>query len=141
MQVLNLWLKLDECKNNPENSSKTKVGEHIPCGYSISTTFAGVENKHEAYRGEDSMKTLCKSLKEHTVKIINFEKKKMMLLTKNEYESYLNHILSMNHIFISSLSFYHKGASKRVWKRTQLPRRKYWKIQNLSSSNNNRVYQ
>ena len=83
MQVLNLWLKLDECKNNPENSSKTKVGEHIPCGYSISTTFAGVENKHEAYGGEDSMKTLCKSLKEHTVKIINFEKKKM-LLTKNK---------------------------------------------------------
>ena len=25
--------KFDGCKNNPENSSKTKVGEHIPSGF------------------------------------------------------------------------------------------------------------
>ena len=28
--------KIDGCENNPENSSATKIGEHIPCGYSIS---------------------------------------------------------------------------------------------------------
>ena len=26
--------KIDECKNNPENSSTTKVSQHIPLGYS-----------------------------------------------------------------------------------------------------------
>ena len=33
------WIieKTDECKNNPENSSTTKVSEHIPSGFSIST--------------------------------------------------------------------------------------------------------
>ena len=29
--------KTDECKNNPENSSTTKSGEHIPSGFSMST--------------------------------------------------------------------------------------------------------
>ena len=28
--------KIDGCKNNPENSSTTKVSEHIPSGFSIS---------------------------------------------------------------------------------------------------------
>ena len=28
--------KIDGCKNNPENSSTTKVGEHIPSGFSKS---------------------------------------------------------------------------------------------------------
>ena len=39
--------KIDGCANNPENSSTTKVGEHIPCGYSMSTicTFDYIENK------------------------------------------------------------------------------------------------
>ena len=29
--------KIDECKNNPENSSTTKVSKHIPSGFSICT--------------------------------------------------------------------------------------------------------
>ena len=38
MLILNLWLKkIDRCANNPENSSTTKIGEHIPCGYLISS--------------------------------------------------------------------------------------------------------
>ena len=28
--------KIDRCENNPEKSSTTKVGKHIPCGYSVS---------------------------------------------------------------------------------------------------------
>ena len=28
--------KIDGCKNNPENSSTTKVSEHIPSGFSMS---------------------------------------------------------------------------------------------------------
>ena len=30
--------KIDRCKNNTENSSTTKVGEHIPSGFSTSMT-------------------------------------------------------------------------------------------------------
>ena len=36
-------------KYNPERSSTTQVGEHIPCGYSISTLWAFnvIENKND----------------------------------------------------------------------------------------------
>ena len=36
----------DRCKNNPENSSKTKVSEYIPSGFSMSTIspFKNLEN-------------------------------------------------------------------------------------------------
>ena len=44
--------------------------------------FRNIENKHDVYRGKDYMKKFCESLKEHEVKIINFKKRKMKLLTK-----------------------------------------------------------
>ena len=31
--------KIDGCKNNPENSSTTKVSKHIPLGFSMSAIF------------------------------------------------------------------------------------------------------
>ena len=39
--------KIDGCKNNPENSSTTKLGEHTPSGFSMSTilSFKSIENK------------------------------------------------------------------------------------------------
>ena len=39
----------DGCKNNDENSSTTKVSEHIPSGFSMSTisSFTNIK-KHEA---------------------------------------------------------------------------------------------
>ena len=45
--------KIDGWKNNPKNSSTTKVGEHIPSGFSMSTisAFRSIENKHNVYRG------------------------------------------------------------------------------------------
>ena len=38
-----------ECIINPENSSKIKVSEHIPSGFSMSTisSFRSTENKHD----------------------------------------------------------------------------------------------
>ena len=70
--------KTDGFKNNPENSSLTKVSEHIPLGFSMSTTssFRSIEYKHDVYRSKDSMKKFCKSLREHAIKIIKFKKKK-----------------------------------------------------------------
>ena len=40
--------KIDGCANNPENSSATKIGEHIPCGYSVSTIWRSdrIEDNH-----------------------------------------------------------------------------------------------
>ena len=29
--------KIDECVTNPESSSTAEIGEHIPCGHSMST--------------------------------------------------------------------------------------------------------
>ena len=35
--IESLIKKTDGTENNPTNSSTTKIGEHIPCGYSITT--------------------------------------------------------------------------------------------------------
>ena len=43
-----------------------------------------LKNKHTSYRGEDCMKNFCTSLREHATNVINFEKKKMLPLTKKE---------------------------------------------------------
>ena len=50
--------KIDGYKNNPKNSSTTKVIEHIPSGLSMSTisSFGSIENKHDLYRGKDCIK-------------------------------------------------------------------------------------
>ena len=43
--------KTDRCRNNPENSSTTKVSEHIPSGFSMSkiSLFRSINNEHDAY--------------------------------------------------------------------------------------------
>ena len=56
--------------------------------------FDGLENKRGVYSDEDCIKKFCKSLREHTMKVIIFEKKSMMHLTNEENESYLNQIKS-----------------------------------------------
>ena len=44
---------IDECKNNPENSSTAKESEHIRTCFSMSTrsSFRSIENKHDVHRG------------------------------------------------------------------------------------------
>ena len=56
-----------DVQNNPENISTTIIGEHIPCGYLMSTIwkFNNTENKHTLSRGKGCMKKLCSSLREH----------------------------------------------------------------------------
>ena len=67
--------KIDGYKNNPENSITIKLGEHIPSDFSMSTTssFKSIENKHNVYRGKNCMKKLCKSLRDNSIRIINFK--------------------------------------------------------------------
>ena len=71
------------CKSNPEKSSTTEVSEHIPSSFSMSTksSFQSIKNKHDIYRGKDCMKKLCESLREDAMKVINFGKKQMKILT------------------------------------------------------------
>ena len=79
--------KNDGCKNNPQNSFTTKVSKHIPPGFPMSTirSFKSIENK--LYRGKNCMQIFFESLREHAMKIINFKKIKMNLLTKKQQES------------------------------------------------------
>ena len=45
-------------------------------------TFGDIENKHDIYKSEECIRYFCKSLIQHLIKVINFEKKKMIPLTK-----------------------------------------------------------
>ena len=76
--------KIDGCKNNPENSSTTKVGEHIPSGLSMSSilSFKTIEYKHDVYRGEDCMKKFCEFLKIHKMEILILKRKKKEVINK-----------------------------------------------------------
>ena len=77
---------LSTCYDSLEKSSTTKKNKHTPSGYSLFThcSFDITKNKLDYYRGEDCMKKFCKDLREHATKIINYEKNKMIPLTKKE---------------------------------------------------------
>ena len=83
--------KIDECANNPENSSTTKIGKHILCWCSMSTVWAfdHIENKETLSWRKHCMKNFCESLREQAKNIIHFERKEKMLpLTKEELKSH-----------------------------------------------------
>ena len=52
-----LTKKIDECKNNPEYLSTTKVNKHFASGFSMPTSspFRSIKNKHNVYRGKGCM--------------------------------------------------------------------------------------
>ena len=50
--------------------------------------FDHIENKHTLFCGKDCVKKFCESLREHAKNIIDFEKKKMLLLTKETLKSH-----------------------------------------------------
>ena len=83
---------MSTCINNPNESSTTKINRHTPSGYSIFTScsFDESKNKLNYYRGKDCMKKFCKDLKEHATRIINYEKKKTIALTKEEKFTMVN---------------------------------------------------
>ena len=74
------------CQNNPEESYTEKKSIHESCGYSIDlvSSFDLKQDKHSFYRGKDCTKKFSKDLKEHAIKIINFEEKEMKPLTDEE---------------------------------------------------------
>ena len=82
--------KMDTCENDPNKSCTTKINKHTPSGHSIFThcSFDESKNNLNYYRGDDCMKKFCKDLREHSTKIINYEKKKMISLTTEEKVHY-----------------------------------------------------
>ena len=84
--------KMSTCYNNPEKSSTTKINKHTLSGYSLFThcSFDKTKNKLDCCRGEDCMKKIGKDLREHARKIINYEKKDMIPLTKKEEKNHNN---------------------------------------------------
>ena len=82
--------KTNTCHNNPEKSSTTKINKHTPSGYSLFThcAFDTTKNKLDYYRGKNCMRNFCLDLGEHITKIINYEKKEMITLTKEEKRSH-----------------------------------------------------
>ena len=81
-----LFEKMNTSHNNPEKSSTIKINKHAPSGYSLFTqcSFDTTKNKLDYYRDKNCMKHFCLGLKEHATKIINYEKKEMITLTKKE---------------------------------------------------------
>ena len=57
--------KIDGCANNPENFLSIKIGEYIPCGYYAESI-----------------------IRDYAKNIIDFEKKKMLPLTKKQLKSH-----------------------------------------------------
>ena len=84
--------EMDRCEKKSEKSFTTKVGEHVPLGFSMSTisSFKYIENKYSVFRGKDCIKKIFKCLKNHGRRIIDFKKKKMKLLTNKQQEWYEN---------------------------------------------------
>ena len=70
----------------------TKVSENIPSGLEMSTIslFKSIENNYYVYKGKYYMKNFCESLREHAMKTINFQTKRVKPLTKEQHQSYQN---------------------------------------------------
>ena len=50
--------------------------------------FDHIENKHTLYRGQDCMRKFCESSREHAKNVIDFKKKNMLPITKEELNSH-----------------------------------------------------
>ena len=68
--------EMNRCEKKSEKSFTTKVGEHVPLGFSMSTISSF----------KDCIKKIFKCLKNHGRRIIDFKKKKMKLLTNKQQE-------------------------------------------------------
>ena len=78
--------KMNTCRNNNEKLSINRINEHTPSGYSLFThcSFDTTKNKLDYYRGKNCLKIFCLDLREHATKVINYEKKEMIPLTKKK---------------------------------------------------------
>ena len=81
-----LLKKKQSCQNNPEKSYTAKKARHEPSGWAMLARclFDKKENKFNYYKGKYCIEKLCKKLKKHAMKIISYEEKEMIPLTKEQ---------------------------------------------------------
>ena len=74
----------------PENSYTERKAKHETSDWTIfkNCLFDTTKNKFDYYRGIDCIKEFCKKLKDHALKIINYEKQEMIPLSEEENKSY-----------------------------------------------------
>ena len=67
-----------------------KKTKHTPPGHSLfaNCSFDATKNELDCYKGKDFMERFCKDLRDHAMKIINYEEKQMIPLTDKENKSY-----------------------------------------------------
>ena len=78
-----LLKKMHSRQNNLKKSYTEKKVKYTPSGYSLCTNCS-----FDCYRGEDCIERFCKDLRDHAMKIINYEEKEMIPLTDKENKSY-----------------------------------------------------
>ena len=71
--------RIDTCHNNPKKSSTAKRTRHLPSSSSLFThsSVDARKNALDYHRDKDCMKHVCKELKEHVTKTINYVKTKL----------------------------------------------------------------
>ena len=76
-------------QNNKEKSKTERKAKHTRSGWAMfmKCSFDATKNKRDYCRGRDSVKKLCKELRNRTMEIINYEQKEMVPLTDKEIES------------------------------------------------------
>ena len=60
----------------------------IVCNYYLQLQDCWQLQLLDCYKGEDCMESFCKGLREHAMKIMNYEKKEIIPLTDEENELY-----------------------------------------------------
>ena len=86
-----LFKRIDTCHNDPKKSSTAKRNKNNASGYSLITRRSFNSNKCEhfiAKKFDYYMKNFCKDLREHVMKMTNFERLKLLPLAKKEIKSY-----------------------------------------------------
>ena len=86
--IESLIRKIDGRANNPEKSSKMKIGELIPSGYSMPTilVFNHIEDKYTLYRGKDCMKKIVWNFKRARKMYNWFWKEKNVTINKKRFK-------------------------------------------------------
>ena len=81
-----LLKKMHSCQNNTGKSYTEKKFKHTRSGYSLFTncSFDATKNKLDCYKGKYCMERFSKELRDHAMKIINYEEKEMIPLTDKE---------------------------------------------------------
>ena len=76
-----LLIKQKSCQNNSNESYTGRKAIHEPCGYALNLVFSfdSKQNKCSFYRGKDCIKRFCSGLKELGTKILNYEKREMIM--------------------------------------------------------------